>query len=166
MNIEILEFYPLEYREKNSALTGTLRIKLPDIGIHILGVFVSKRKDSWYFMLPSRNALCHKTGEQVRYPLIVFEDRDRQKELMSAIREKGRIFLEKILADTENPINCPERLKNASVDPKHGKGVNALTLAKETSACESSKSRKTPETKRRDIKGDYVDLPKRASQLR
>lgn len=46
MNIKILEFYPLQQNDERITLTGTLRIKLSDVEIHILGVFVSRRKDS------------------------------------------------------------------------------------------------------------------------
>lgn len=34
MNIEIIEFYPIEKKGDYLYLTGTLRVKLPDLGIH------------------------------------------------------------------------------------------------------------------------------------
>src|ERR1700733_7278405 len=104
MNIEIVEFYPLEWNEVKGLLTGTLRVKLPDLGIHILGIHVSKRKDFWYFNLPGRNGIHHETGEIVRYPFIAFDDREKQHALMEAIRQQGRAFIEKRLADNENPL--------------------------------------------------------------
>lgn len=105
--IEIIEFYPLEINEEK--VTGTLRISLPDIGIHILGIYVSKFKDRYSFSLPGRNGIHHETGENVRYPYIVFEDRAKQKELIAQIREKGRDFIEKRLADKENPLIFPQK---------------------------------------------------------
>ena len=45
MKVEVIEFYPLEYKKEKEFLCGTLRIKLPDIGIHLLGIFVSKTKN-------------------------------------------------------------------------------------------------------------------------
>jgi hypothetical protein len=104
MNIEIVEFYPIEFNEEKGVLTGTLRIKLPDLGLHILGIHVSKRKERWHFTLPGRQGIKHDTGELIRYPFITFENREKQKELMGAIREKGREFIEKRLSDKENLI--------------------------------------------------------------
>jgi hypothetical protein len=109
MNIDILEFYPLEKDEERGFLSGTLRIKLPDIGIHILGVFVQKRKHYWHFQIPGRQAFNYETGKETWFPFIVFEDREKQKELIEAIREKGGAFIEKRLADTENPLTFPQK---------------------------------------------------------
>jgi hypothetical protein len=111
MNVEIVEFYPLSRNETKGELTGTLRVRLPELGLHILGVYVSKRGDAWYFTLPGREAVSHKTGERIRYPFIVFEDREKQKELVAAIREQGRAFIERRLTETENPIVFPELSK-------------------------------------------------------
>jgi hypothetical protein len=111
MIVEIVEFYPLSRNEAKGELTGTLRVRLPELGIHILGVFLSKRADAWYFTLPGREAVSHKTGERIRYPFIVFEDREKQKALMVSIREHGRSFIERRLTDTENPLIFPELRK-------------------------------------------------------
>ena len=111
MKIEIIEFYGLDRNEEKGLLNGTLRIKLSEIGIHILGIYVTKKKESWFFHMPGRLGTNHETGEAVRYPFIVFEDREKQKELMTAIREKGREFIEKRLTDTENPIIWPQKQK-------------------------------------------------------
>jgi hypothetical protein len=75
MNVEILDFYPIEKNENKGTLTGTLRIKLPDLGIHILGIFVFRKNDFWQFRLPGRSGTHHETGASVRYPFIVFEER-------------------------------------------------------------------------------------------
>lgn len=112
MLLEVIEFYPLEWKKERDFLTGTLRIKLPDIGIHILGIYVSKRNGSWFFALPSRQSFDHATGKQIRYPVIAFENRDQQKELIEAIREKAPAFIEMRLATVERPLNlapAPEK---------------------------------------------------------
>lgn len=101
MNVEIIEFYPIECREDKELLTGTLRIRLPDIGIQILGIFVSKNKDSWFFALPGRKGVDHKTGKAVRYPFVSFDSRETQKELIEAIREKAPEFIEMRLLNTD-----------------------------------------------------------------
>lgn len=114
MNIEIIEFYGIDRDDHRNILTGTLRIKLSDIGIHILGIFVSKRNDSWFFSLPGQKSFNHETEKEIRYPFITFEHRDQQKELIIAIREKAPIYIEKRLADTKNPLIFLERQKGSS----------------------------------------------------
>lgn len=107
-SVEMVEFYPLTRNEEKEILTGTLRIKLSDLGIHILGIYVSKRKESWFFSLPGRRGVNHKNGEPVHYPFFVFEDREKQRGLIDIIRKKGPPFIEKRLADTENPLSFPQ----------------------------------------------------------
>lgn len=114
MNVEIVEFYPIEWNKERNSLTGTLRINLSDIGIHILGVYVTKKKDYWHFNLPGRNGTHHKTGEPVRYPFIVFDDKEMQRRLIDAIRVQGRAFIENKLADTTNPLIWPQHKTNKS----------------------------------------------------
>jgi len=109
MNVEILEFYLIDKNENRQALSGTLRINLPDIGIHILGIFVTKKKENWFFSLPGRSGIHHETGEFLWYPAVVFEDRDKQKELVQDIREKGREFILERLKDLENPLIFPPK---------------------------------------------------------
>jgi hypothetical protein len=115
MNIEIVEFFPIEIDQGTGYLSGTLRICLSDIGIHILGIHVTKRKNSWFFSLPGRVANDHRNGKPIRYPFICFEDRETQKQLIDAIREKGRVFIEKRLS--ENPLNSHQKVKEDEVNP-------------------------------------------------
>jgi hypothetical protein len=97
MNIEIVDFYLIERDDERGTLTGTLRVKLCDSGLHILGVYVSRRKAIYHFMLPGRRGVHHETGLSVRYPFVVMEDRDQHKQLMDSIRDKGKAFIEKWL---------------------------------------------------------------------
>lgn len=156
MNVEILEFYPIEKNEERKTLTGTLRVKLPDLGIHILGIFVFRKNDYWHFTIPGRTGEHHETGVSVRYPFVVFEDRDKQKELIEAIREKGREFILNRLS---------ERRTSHSVGSTHRKGEDRPAEAKQEGYCESKWQPKKPEVKPvdkvRGIKLDYVDPPKR-----
>lgn len=109
MIVEIIEFYPLQRDEVKDTLTGTLRIKLPDLGIHILGIYLSKKKDYWHFILPGQKSTHHQTGEIVRYPVLAFDDPLKQKELIDAIRSNAPAFIEKRLADVENPLIFPDK---------------------------------------------------------
>lgn len=79
-------------------------VNLPDLGIHILGVYFSKRKDTWYFKVPFRKGIHHETGEEVTYPLFVFEEHEKQRAFINALHVKGREFIENRLSDTENPL--------------------------------------------------------------
>jgi len=109
MNIEIIEFYPIDRDEEKNKFTGTIRIKLPDLGIHILGIWVSKHNGNFYFSMPGRKAPHHETKEIIRYPFISFEDREKNQALIAAIREQAPQFIERRLADTENPIVFPQK---------------------------------------------------------
>ena len=151
MNIEIVEFYPFERQEK--MLSGTLRIRLVNFGIHILGVFASYKKGHWFFQLPSRIGTNHETGEAVRFPFIVFEDREKQNELMTAIREKAVPFIESRLADTENPLVFPERKKEEK-KPLQQTKKQEKTEAKKTEAPQIPKMTQKV----------WVDLPKRTQK--
>lgn len=108
MNIEIVDFFSIDKNPEKGLLNGTLRIKLPDLGIHILGIYVSKRKDTWFFNLPSKRAH-HETGEIVHYPCFVFEDKEKHRELIDAIRMKGREFIERWLTETKDLIITQEQ---------------------------------------------------------
>jgi|GEM_PF-2370844 len=134
MNVQLVEFYPIEHNENKGILTGTLRIKLPDIGIQILGVYACRRRNSWFFSLPGRHGVDHKTGESIRYNCIVFDDRDKQRELISAIREQGPSFIEKRLAEIDNAIELPISIENESRVPHSEPVVAAVPLKLTTSA--------------------------------
>ena len=150
MLVEIIEFYPQSFDQERGSLTGTLRIKLCDSGIHILGIYVCKRKDSWFFNLPGGMSIHHETGERVRYPYLVFEDREKHRELMEEIREKGRDFIEKRLTDTEKPLVIPQKKQqqqnqaaeaqklNGRIQPasEHQKKEKTDPIAKKTTSTE------------------------------
>lgn len=63
---------------------------------------------------------------------MVVEDRDGHKLLMDTIREKGRAFVEKRLADTENPIIFIQKQLNPQRQSQPDKQSNNATTAKET----------------------------------
>jgi len=101
MNIEIIDFYPL-YRDAYQ-YTGTIRLRLIDIGIDLLGVHVKRTKDRWFFNIPFKTGTDDK-GNYVQYPLISFEDKEKQKALVNSIREKAPAFIENRIKDTLKPI--------------------------------------------------------------
>lgn len=121
MLVEIIEFYPIAQNDENDTLSGTLRIKIPALGIHILGVFATKKKGMWFFSLPSKKGFDPNTAKDVRYPCIVFECREQQRALIQAIKDIAPSFIENKLAESEKPLFSPEekvkRSKESSVKP-------------------------------------------------
>lgn len=107
MNIEILEFYLHEVNESKGLLNGSLKVKLVDLGIILMGVLISKRKGVYFFTPPGRFCDSHETGEKIRFPYVVFENPERQRALINAIREKGITFIEALLSDPERSLNFP-----------------------------------------------------------
>lgn len=115
MNVEIVEFYP-DGKNDKGAVIGTIkvRIRLPDLVFNLLGIRVSKSGDRWFFLLPSKKGRHHETGETVWYPFFCFDAKEKHRALMEAIREKGRAFVEKWLADKGRPLDPdPEEPKSA-----------------------------------------------------
>lgn len=163
MNIEIIEFYPSSGDKEQ--LTGTLRVKLPDIGIHILGVSVLKNKNFWRFSLPGRNGVDRQSGEAIWYPFVVFECKEKQKNLVDAIREKGRAFIEKRLEDTEIPLVFPERKPQSQSIPSIDKSKDKQSDLKASSLPPQA----TPITVTRPMSAkpsDFVDPPARKATMR
>jgi len=155
MNLEILEFYPLEKNDEKQTLAGTIRIRLIDFEIEILGIYVSKCQDKWYFSLPSRKGTHHETGLPVRYPNIVFTDRDKQRQFIDSIREKGRAFIERRLSDTDKPLIFPQKQQNGLKQPDAPKAQNKLVEPKETISIEKTAAVKAIASK------EWRDLPPR-----
>ena len=138
---------------RQGVINRTLRVKLPDIGIHILGIWVNKRKDNWHFSLPSRQGIHHKTGESVRYPIVLFEDREKQQALIIAIREKGSAFIERRLADTENPLVFPKENRKEVKQDETSKARDSSLEAKKTAFIEKAAPIKSIVSK------EWRDLP-------
>lgn len=95
MNIEIVEFYPMENKHNKYKLIGTLHIYLVDYGIHIRGVFAAVAKNgAIFFNMPGGYGIDQETGQKVRYPYLGFTDAEKYKDLMQEIREKGKKYIE------------------------------------------------------------------------
>ena len=45
MNVEIVEFYPLECKEENGIVAGTLHVYLIDLDVDLRGIYVTKNKN-------------------------------------------------------------------------------------------------------------------------
>ena len=155
MEIEVIEFFPFSFVKERETLSGTLRIRIVDLKINLLGVFVSRRKDSWQFSMPGRKATHHQTGEEIRYPYFVFEEKWMQRELMDQIRLKGKEFIEARLADSSRPLMMPETKGKWEGETKHLKAGNDVPESKETAPIEKSDFNPSIAMKK------WVDPPKR-----
>lgn len=160
MNIEVIEFFPLGCDAEKDSLSGTLKIRLLDFGVFIQGIHVSKRKKSWFFSLPGRQGTRHDTGEIRRYSFIMFEDRTQQQELVQQIREKGRLFIEQRLADTEKPPIFPQGKPKMSNGSSLTKARNPATEQKEKAMVAKPKSLSSIAAK------EWRDPPTRQSKAR
>mgnify|MGYP001583009335 CR=1 FL=1 len=101
MNIEIMEFYPIH--RDNKRYTGTIRLRLVDIGIQILGIHVIRTKERWYFNIPFKTGT-DELGNLVQYPVLSFEDKEFQRDLIRSIQEKAPAFIEARIIDPLKPV--------------------------------------------------------------
>lgn len=115
MNVEIIEFYPL-YRDAHQ-YTGTIRLRLIDIGIDLLGVHVKRTKDRWFFNIPFKTGTDDKNN-LVQYPLISFIDKEKQRELINCIREKAPSFIEERIRDVLKPVVFKQKPSKKSLPKK------------------------------------------------
>jgi len=163
MNIEFLEFYPQQINAERGLLNGTLRIRLPDIRIQILGIFVSKSKKKWYFALPGRKGI-DETGEDVRYSAIIFEDEDERNAFYSTLKEKGPVFIEQFLEKNQglekDLIKSPAMRDNASGKVKALSDGKIETATRKKAIIEKMKPRHNLPGK------TWVDVPPRKSAFR
>lgn len=105
MKLEILDFYP---KEKTDAgyISGDIKIRLPDLKINVLGIYVCRRTNGkWLILTPSRSGV-DKEGNQTKYPIVAFDAEDH-KTLMDGLYEAVPAYVEQRLKDTENPIIFP-----------------------------------------------------------
>jgi hypothetical protein len=117
MDVEILQFFPTEHDENKRIITGTLKVRIIGLGLLILGVFVQKRKDNWFFGMPNKKGV-NPEGLLVSFPCIAFENPEQQRKLMAIIRERGITFIEKQIA--ENSLKFPptqQRSQKPAIPP-------------------------------------------------
>jgi len=93
MDIEIVEFYAMERNDEKQILKGSLHVYLPKIDADLRGVIVRKKKDSWFFGLPTLFGIDPDTGEKVRFPVFTFVSREKTDELKKLIIEKGKEYI-------------------------------------------------------------------------
>lgn len=93
MDIEVVEFYTMERDDEKQILKGSLHVYLPEIDADLRGVMVRKRKDSWFFGLPTLFGIDPDTEKKVKFPVFAFVSREKTDELKKLIREKGKDYI-------------------------------------------------------------------------
>jgi hypothetical protein len=132
MNLEIMEFYPTERNDVKEILNGTMRIRLPNLGIQILGIFVTKKRAMYFFNMPSKFGFDEKQRKEVRYPIFVFDDREKQRQFMEAVKIKGRAFIEAWLLKSDSREKQPLNELKASDQVETKRVCKKRTESKET----------------------------------
>lgn len=111
MKIEIIEFYPIKIKEPE-IISGTIKIKLTEIGLYMQGIYVSKFKNKWSINLPGQIGFDPIEKKKCRFTYLFFEDQITQKTLIKSLREIVPSFIEKRISDKSKPLTFqPSRLK-------------------------------------------------------
>lgn len=171
MKVQVLEFFAVEQNDSKGLLNGTLKVKLTDFGIIIMGILASKRKNVYFFTLPGHFCNSHLTGQKIRYPYIVFEDPEQQRALINSIREAGISFIEALIADPKRSLSFQPSKEAPSIAAK------PLNTADENNPTENQEEQKNSLcskvlTKSQLIKPsklailEYEDLPPRKTFIR
>ena len=57
MKIEVIEFFPITRDDVRGVLTGTLRVKIPEVGLHILGLLFQRKRTFGFLLCLERKVL-------------------------------------------------------------------------------------------------------------
>ena len=93
-NIEILAFYPLDskFRDRYSQpIIGTIHIRIKFLELDIRGIEVYQGKNKYNFQFPWATVV--REGERVRFPIVTFHDKERQRAFMKELNTEGKKFL-------------------------------------------------------------------------
>jgi len=101
MKIEFVEFYPTEIKSKHIA--GSLRIKLVDKGIDLLGIYCIRKAKKTLIRMPFRMGYDFEEKKPNLFPFVSFEDKDYFKELIKFLIDNAGEFIDKRCRDTVNP---------------------------------------------------------------
>lgn len=163
MKLEVLEFYPKE-KKVDGFISGDIKIRLPDLAMNLLGVYIARRSNGkWLILLPCRTGV-DSEGHRVRYPIVHFEE-VFHRELMAELYSQATGFIEKRIADTENPVIFPppkpkqaRHSKAATNDPSHQKRP-PVAQALSTKSSQASTIQKPTNALTKPVVREFVDVP-------
>jgi hypothetical protein len=102
MKFEFVEFYPVVGIQKRKNLIGTVHIYIIECEMDIRGISVIKKGNQIFFQLPYSKGIDNETNKEIWYPMIIFTNETKQKEMIDFLRKKVK----------------PEILKRISLDIK------------------------------------------------
>lgn len=113
MDLELAEFYLSQQKKEKGYLQGTLKVKLASLGISILGVIAVKNSSThpWRFFMPQKFGIDPDSGEQRRYPIVVFNEPEQTKQFFEVLKERAPDFIEKKLIELEAKESASEAQK-------------------------------------------------------
>lgn len=111
MEIEVLNFYEIRRDDAKGHLVGTLHIRLKEFGMNIKSIWVNKRNNKYYIGFPSKTTFDHKTNKIVRYGVIMFDDPEKQAQILANIKIQGCEFIENYLKTNEPMTEPPKNFK-------------------------------------------------------
>ena len=128
MNVEFVKFYETNRDDERQQLSGTLHIRLPEIGINIKGINVIRKKDYWFIGLPSRKSFDRCLEKEVNYATFLFDEKEKNRELVGILRNEGRKFVEAYLESNRQAAVA----ENANINTETPKAKDSSTAPKET----------------------------------
>lgn len=96
MEIEFVEFYPIERKKPGSKLIGTIHVYLCEEKIDIRGIKVFRCGRNCFVDVPYAVAWDKEEQKKVKYPYISFMDNDKQKDFIASLRKVASNELKKL----------------------------------------------------------------------
>lgn len=154
MKIEFIKFYPIQ---NGKILKGSLHVQLPDFGINLRGIFVSRdNKGRYFFGLPKR-AGRDEAGNEVNIQIFSFLDKEKNRDLINCLRTHGEVFIEAWLT------NPPQEPESSKTDPRSPSVVKMTSTQKEVLPLKKEIKQSKPNP----FAGKtFIDPPKRTSGRR
>jgi len=107
MKLEIIEFYPTVWDKQRDFMHGTMRVKLPEYRIEILGVCVTYKNDMWHIKLPNKPGYDNIKNKHTRYPLVNFIDEDEKRQFFDILLKTAPDFIMNRILCKKNPVKFP-----------------------------------------------------------
>lgn len=118
--VEVLDFYPEEPNKKKSCFVGTLKIRIPEMGLTLMGIRVLNIEGSFKYEVPSSKTICHKTHKSVRFPHIAFESKEAKEKFIGLLMaEAPQIMARDAVKYAKNPrkIQDHSQAKKQEIKP-------------------------------------------------
>jgi len=141
LDVEIKNVYPVERNDERQFVKGGLHVVVTfaeNVELNIRGILFSKDKQRWFFRMPFKQGICHKTGNSKNYPIVIFSDVKLNEFLVDSIYQKAPAVIENFLASNSqqveetNPetIETEKSFKAGNTQSKNEKLSSAVPIHK------------------------------------